>query len=348
MPSCPASVDAVAYRAQARGHLWIRNRSRPSAVTNGHELSVPAGGWHPDLDFDVGVSRGLHAENDAAESGKILGATARRPAGGGNSAFVIGAGSPGAVGAGAAGSLKAPAATVCASVIVVSGRVSEARLSHELRAADSWLKGTASIRTAGNATPAIFMVNPAGKEQTAEVPRSVPGYARRTSLPYGPVNWAEIEALPGTKRRCRRLIPGVGRAANHVHFTRFSIGGVPSGSVGEIDGAAIGKQTVHGRKCATTLLAEGDGQRNRRLVAFSFRFLNRSIEKRAECAQECAQTRVPKRVARRRYKALLWLRLASKGDGLNEGSPSPLALRTFPCKCLGHVYLQVRGEVAER
>ena len=44
----------------------------------------------------------------------------------------------------------------------------------------------------------------------------------------------------------------------------------------------------------------GDGQKNRRLGAFSFRFLNRPIEKRAECAQECAQTSVPKTKTRRR------------------------------------------------
>lgn len=39
---------------------------------------------------------------------------------------------------------------------------------------------------------------------------------------------------------------------------------------------------------------EGDGQRNRHLLAVSFRILNRPSEKRAECAQECAQTAVPK------------------------------------------------------
>ena len=41
------------------------------------------------------------------------------------------------------------------------------------------------------------------------------------------------------------------------------------------------------------IFGRGDGQRNRRLGAFSFRLLNRSSEKSADCAQECAQTCVP-------------------------------------------------------
>jgi hypothetical protein len=57
---------------------------------------------------------------------------------------------------------------------------------------------------------------------------------------------------------------------------------------------------------------EGEGQENRRLVAFLFCFPNRPIEKRAQCAQNCAQTGVSKPVARQRYKSLLWLHLASK------------------------------------
>jgi hypothetical protein len=61
---------------------------------------------------------------------------------------------------------------------------------------------------------------------------------------------------------------------------------------------------------------EGAGLKNRRLFAFSSRFPNRPIEKRAECAQNCAQMSVPKSAARRRYKALLGLQLASEGDGL--------------------------------
>jgi hypothetical protein len=129
------------------------------------------------------------------KAGRFVGATSFIPAGGGTRAFVNGAGCPEVVWLGATGSRKAPAATVCATVIVASGSPSEARLSHEVRAADTWLKGTATSRIAGNATPAIFMVYPAGKEQTAEVPRSVLGYARGTSVPHGPVNWPGIEAL---------------------------------------------------------------------------------------------------------------------------------------------------------
>jgi hypothetical protein len=65
--------------------------------------------------------------------------------------------------------------------------------------------------------------------------------------------------------------------------------------VSEIDEAPIDGQASRSEMTAT-VLAEGDGQKNRRLVLFSFRLLNRPSEKRAECAQECAQKRVPKRV----------------------------------------------------
>jgi hypothetical protein len=47
------------------------------------------------------------------------------------------------------------------------------------------------------------------------------------------------------------------------------------------------------------------GQKNRRLGAFSLNFFNRPSEKCAECAYECAQTVCPKRIARRRDKALM-------------------------------------------
>jgi len=95
------------------------------------------------------------------------------------------------------------------------------------------------------------------------------------------------------------------------------------------------------------VLAEGDGQENRRLGAFSFRFLNRRGEKPADCAQECAQTCVPKASITRRYKLLSWLHLTSEATAWTAVAFTA-SLSKFPCKCLGHVYLQVRGEVAER
>ena len=82
------------------------------------------------------------------------------------------------------------------------------------------------------------------------------------------------------------------------------------------------------------LSSEKATAKNRRLFSFSFRFLNRPSEKRAECAHLCAQTMCPKRVARRRYKAVLWLHLASKATFSQEKSPSPLRCRAVPCKCL--------------
>jgi hypothetical protein len=66
------------------------------------------------------------------------------------------------------------------------------------------------------------------------------------------------------------------------------------------------------RVCRRLSSKKGDGQKNRRLVAFFFRFLNRLNEKCGICAQECAQAVCLKRVASRRYKALLWLHLESK------------------------------------
>ena len=94
-------------------------------------------------------------------------------------------------------------------------------------------------------------------------------------------------------------------------LTRFSIGESPSGSVGRIDEFPLTDRPVTGGN-ARDGSAEGDGQKNRRLVLFSFRFLNRPIEKAAECAQECAQTCVPQTSSTRRYKDFLWLHLASK------------------------------------
>ena len=43
----------------------------------------------------------------------------------------------------------------------------------------------------------------------------------------------------------------------------------------------------------------------------------------------------------------MWLHLALKATLLTAVA-FIASLSKFPCKCLGHVYLQVRGEVAER
>ena len=90
----------------------------------------------------------------------------------------------------------------------------------------------------------------------------------------------------------------------------------------------------------------GDGSRNRRLGLFSLPFSVRPREKRTECTQKCAQKRVPTRVVSRRYKALLWLSV--KGHGLNAGRPHRFAVDRVRVSVFVTVYLQVRGEVAER
>jgi hypothetical protein len=68
---------------------------------------------------------------------------------------------------------------------------------------------------------------------------------------------------------------------------------------------------------------EGDGQRNRRLTSFSFRFLNGLSGKRAECAQECAQTSVPKIRSKPTIESTRAVALSVKGGGLNAVSFPP-------------------------
>ena len=67
----------------------------------------------------------------------------------------------------------------------------------------------------------------------------------------------------------------------------------------------------------TALIEEGDGQENRRLVAFSFRFLNRPGKKRTVCAQKCTQTTVPKTTSMATIQSPPVVAFSVKGDGLN-------------------------------
>ena len=57
---------------------------------------------------------------------------------------------------------------------------------------------------------------------------------------------------------------------------------------------------------------------------------------------------VPKTKSTPTIQRTLVVAFSVKGDGLNGGRLQALSYRAFPCKSLGHVYLQVRGEVAER
>jgi hypothetical protein len=74
---------------------------------------------------------------------------------------------------------------------------------------------------------------------------------------------------------------------------------------------------------------EGDGQENRRLVAFSFRFLNRPSEKPADCAQECAQTRVPKTISLPTIQSTVVVAFSVEGCGLNGGRLDRFAVERF-------------------
>ena len=94
--------------------------------------------------------------------------------------------------------------------------------------------------------------------------------------------------------------------------------------------------------------AEGDGQENRRLGLFSFHFLNGPIAKRAGCAQKCAQTNVSKTRTKPTTEGTRVAALSVKGDGLKASRLYSCAIRCFGVSAFCHVYLQLRGEVAER
>jgi hypothetical protein len=102
------------------------------------------------------------------------------------------------------------------------------------------------------------------------------------------------------------------------------------------------------RVCRRLSSKKGDGQRNRRLLAFSFRFLNRPSEKRTVCAQECAPQGCAQTNSEPTIQSTRAVIVNAKGDGLDAGRLHRFAIRAFPCKCNCHVYLQTRGEVAER
>jgi hypothetical protein len=64
---------------------------------------------------------------------------------------------------------------------------------------------------------------------------------------------------------------------------------------------------------------EGDGQRNRRLLAFSFRLLNRPTEKRAVCAQECAPHGCAQTSSQPTTQSIRVVTFNAEGDGLDAG-----------------------------
>ena len=67
--------------------------------------------------------------------------------------------------------------------------------------------------------------------------------------------------------------------------------------------------------------AEGDGQENRRLSSFPFRFSGRPHEKRSVCAHECAQTRLADASCPERTNSLLLQALSVEDGGLKAKRP---------------------------
>lgn len=65
------------------------------------------------------------------------------------------------------------------------------------------------------------------------------------------------------------------------------------------------------------LLFRSDGQRNRRLASFSFRFLNAPTGKCGRCARNCAQSAVPKTRRAPTLQPTYVVALSGKGGGLH-------------------------------
>jgi hypothetical protein len=96
------------------------------------------------------------------------------------------------------------------------------------------------------------------------------------------------------------------------------------------------------------LVEEGDGQRNRRLLAFSFRFLNRLSEKRALCAQECAPHGCARTTSQPTTQNTRVVALNCKGDGLDARRLHRFAIERFRVSIVVTYTCRTRGEVAER
>ena len=72
---------------------------------------------------------------------------------------------------------------------------------------------------------------------------------------------------------------------------------------------------------SSRLGSRGDGQENRRLSSFPFRFSGRPHEKRSVCAHECAQTRLADASCPERTNSLLLQALSVEDGGLKAKRP---------------------------
>ena len=72
---------------------------------------------------------------------------------------------------------------------------------------------------------------------------------------------------------------------------------------------------------SSRLGSRGDGQENRRLSSFPFRFSGRPHEKRSVCAHECAQTRLADASCTEWTNSLLLQALSVEDGGLKAKRP---------------------------
>jgi hypothetical protein len=71
-------------------------------------------------------------------------------------------------------------------------------------------------------------------------------------------------------------------------------------------------------------------QRNRRLLAFSFRFLNRQSEKRTACAQECAPHGCAQSNCQPTTQSIRLVTVNAKGDGFDVNRLHRFAIERVP------------------
>jgi hypothetical protein len=86
--------------------------------------------------------------------------------------------------------------------------------------------------------------------------------------------------------------------------------------------------TALSRSCATLSLKKGDGQKNRRLVTFSFRFLSRFSERRCSCPGVCPNS-VPKTRRLPTMQSIVVLAFNDEGGGLDGGRLHCFAVERF-------------------
>jgi hypothetical protein len=96
------------------------------------------------------------------------------------------------------------------------------------------------------------------------------------------------------------------------------------------------------------LLNKATFKENRRLPSISFRFFERPRSKDTNCARNCAQSLCLENEVRSERATHSRVCTYRQRRRLERDSSSRWDIRGVPRKCQSHVYLQTRGEVAER